>query len=107
WNPAAFTPTSVDEPQAIVLPTGSVFVFGSFGINQGIAPVQVYDPVADKWSIVARSQAGRLRNTTTLLANGKVLVVGGQSTQSFSTFLASAEIYDPATDKWSPTADMP
>jgi hypothetical protein len=40
--------------------------------------------------------------TATLLPNGKVLVVGGNSFFR-SIYPTSAEIFDPATGKWSPT----
>jgi hypothetical protein len=46
---------------------------------------------------------GRFDFTTTLLANGRVLVVGGQG---ISTTLASAELYDPATGTFSLTGSM-
>ncbi len=39
-----------------------------------------------------------------LLLNGKVLVAGGAGTDEQG--LASAEIYDPATNKWTPTGSM-
>ena len=41
--------------------------------------------------------------TAALLANGKVLVTGGGSG---NTFLSSAELYDPATGRWTLTADL-
>jgi N-acetylneuraminic acid mutarotase len=49
----------------------------------------------------------RTGHTATLLPNGQVLVVGGQGQESYSSPpLASAEIYNPATDKWSPATSM-
>jgi hypothetical protein len=43
---------------------------------------------------------GRQSHTATLLASGKVLVVGG------CCGIASAELYDPATGTWSPTGSL-
>jgi N-acetylneuraminic acid mutarotase len=40
--------------------------------------------------------------TATLLGNGRVLVAGGGTPSA----LASAELYDPASGRWSPTGSM-
>ena len=45
----------------------------------------------------------RSYHTSTLLSNGKVLVVGGSK---FSDVLSSAELYDPITGSWSITGSM-
>src|SRR5260370_42508657 len=46
----------------------------------------------------------RYFHTATLLPNGKVLVAGGYN--STSGYLASAELYDPATGTWSATGSL-
>ena len=45
----------------------------------------------------------RIMHTATLLPSGQVLVAGGDN-QIGSP--ASAELYDPATDSWSPAGSM-
>ena len=47
---------------------------------------------------------GRFDHTATLLADGRVLVAGGRSSNDEQ--LASAELFDPETGTWSPAADM-
>ena len=58
----------------------------------------------DEGSGVAPLTQGRWGHTATLLEDGRVLIVGGQSTPSQK--LASAEIFDPATETWSAAASM-
>ena len=60
------------------------------------------------------TQAVLYNHTATLLEDGRVLVTGGQTAGSGTwppprpppTGVVSAEIYDPSTDRWSPTAPM-
>ncbi|WP_395849265.1 kelch repeat-containing protein [Cystobacter fuscus] len=57
------------------------------------------DPlVTPSWEQVASLLQGRARHTTTVLPDGKVLVVGGDFD---GTALESAEVYDPTTGSWS------
>ena len=44
-----------------------------------------------------------LRHTATLLANGKVLVAGGDGS---SGYLASAELYDPVANTWTAAGSL-
>ena len=46
----------------------------------------------------------RIDHTATLLANGEVLVAGGDNNKT--GYLSSAEVYNPATGKWTLTGDM-
>jgi N-acetylneuraminic acid mutarotase len=46
----------------------------------------------------------RYQHTATFLANGKVLVAGGQG--DYPALFATAELYDPAAGTWTPTGSM-
>lgn len=59
--------------------------------------IELYDPRTDSWRDGASLQNGRLHHTATLLADGRVLVVGGESDAGS---MASAELYDPVTETW-------
>lgn len=63
-------------------------------------PVYV-DPL---WSTAASMSTARVDFTATLLSTGKVLAAGGAD--SAGNGLASAELYDPATNTWSTTGSM-
>ncbi len=52
--------------------------------------------LAGNWTPTGSLTTARKNHTATLLPNGKVLVVGGYN----GSYLASAELYDPATGTW-------
>src|SRR3954452_4042891 len=56
------------------------------------------------WSSADKLAAASYLHTATTLPNGKVLVAGGFDGKG--DFLASAELYDPATGRWSAAGDM-
>jgi len=55
------------------------------------------------WSATGGMTTSRYHHTATLLPNGKVLVAGGQNG---SSYLSSAELYDPSNGTWSATGGM-
>jgi N-acetylneuraminic acid mutarotase len=57
------------------------------------------------WVLTGNLNTARFGHTATLLANGKVLVVGGSGTVR-PYVLDSAELYDPATGAWSVTGHL-
>ena len=92
-----------------LLPNGKVLVAGGitnttppdFGVTNS---AELFDPVTGTWSVTGSLNIGRFWYTATLLANGKVLVVGGAGGET--GVLSSAELYDPATGTWSVTGSL-
>src|SRR5262249_28671986 len=95
---------------ATLLSNGQVLVSGglsSIAPVSALASAEVYDPSSGSWFLTGSMSVGRDRYTATLLPNGKVLVVGGESnTGSFFHEVASAELYDPSAGGWTPTSSM-
>jgi hypothetical protein len=73
-----------------------------------LSSAELYHPDAGGWTPVDRLGTARLFHTATLLASGRVLVVGGRKDTDAGTTLAlaSAELYDPATRTWTPTGSL-
>jgi N-acetylneuraminic acid mutarotase len=71
---------------------------------EGLTYPLVIDPPL-QWSTATNMNGVRTTHTTTLLPNGKVLVVGGYNTAGAGTYLNTAEIYDPIANSWANTAN--
>ncbi len=98
------------DQAATLLPDGRVLLVGGSVYDLGskaIATAELYDPKTGKFSLTGSMRTARDGPTATLLPDGRVLVAGGSvPTQHGSTPLASAELYDPATGKFTLTGSM-
>ncbi len=75
---------------------GRVLVTGGLGLDTA----ELWDPATRRWRLAAGRMAhDRSRHTATRLADGRVLVVGGSSDRVNYVF---AEIFDPATETFTP-----
>ncbi len=86
-----------------VLPSGRVLAIGGTTNTTGSVEskaVDIYDPATNTWTTAAPMTFARVRHTATLLPSGKVLVVGGATTEAGASRIP--ELYDPATNSWVP-----
>lgn len=100
--------------RAAELPDGRVLLTGGArAIWQITNTVDVFDPSDNSIAPAATMSVRRWSHTATTLPDGRVLVAGGRTGLSstptspfFGVVLDTAELYDPATDLWSPTGSM-
>jgi hypothetical protein len=113
WSSTGNLNTARIGHKATLLPNGKVLVVGGL-VHCGedfcsfTNSAELYDPATGTWSYTNSLHTERSGHTATLLQNGKVLAAGGFSNcanwRSGCSILNSAELYDPATGKWSITA---
>jgi hypothetical protein len=70
-----------------------------------LATAALYDPVGGGWRATGSMHVGRADAAAALLADGRVLVIGGDK-DGFRRAIAPAELYDPASGTWAATASM-
>jgi hypothetical protein len=63
----------------------------------------VLDP---RWLSTGNMTSARQDFTATTMSNGKILAVGGRSSSTSTTGLATAEIFDPTTSTWATTTSL-
>lgn len=113
-NAGAFTPAgSMGKARAFhsatLLLGGRVLVAGGYaGTTSGaISEAELYDPKTGTFLATGSMTTQRSGHSATLLSDGQVLVVGGgQGANSGADYLASAELYNPATGTFSRTGSM-
>ncbi|MFI5689647.1 DUF6603 domain-containing protein [Streptomyces sp. NPDC051636] len=117
WSPAKPMADARSGHRAAVLPGGRVLVVGGAlatgGHPASLAFCELYDPAAGTWSAAGSLTTPRRGHQATVLADGSVLVTGGEATgipadgRFTLSPLASAERYDPGTNTWGRLPDMP
>lgn len=97
-----------------LLASGNVLVAGGESGKGGSAKncpslrtAELFNPHTGKWSLTGAMTVPRSEHSATLLADGRVLVTGGYTDGGDGgEVLASAELYNPSTGKWTKTGAM-
>src|ERR1035437_6173747 len=111
-GPAGFTATgSMGHARgwhtATLLTDGRVLIAGGRDDSGVHASAELFDPATGTFSPTGSMTVARHGHTATRLSDGRVLIAGGLSANgTTAVYLASAELYDPATGKFSPTGSM-
>lgn len=88
------------------LADGRVLVVG--GTTGLLAFAEIYDPTVGSWVTTGNLNEARQTTDAVLLRDGRVLVAGGNILSgSDSRSLSSAELFDPATNRWTLIDPLP
>ena len=91
---------------------------GNNGWHGSYSSTKLFDPATGQWTAAGLLNTARKNPVGALLQDGRVLVAGGTYSDGFrdeadffsrplaDRELTSAEIYDPATDRWTPTGSL-
>lgn len=104
WTSVATVPTPRYYATLSRLPDGRQLLAGGMGAGGPTNEADIYDPAANTWGAAAGMLAARSDPSAVVLADGRVLVFGGDA--AGMTTLASAELYDPAANSWTATGSM-
>jgi uncharacterized protein YjbI with pentapeptide repeats len=116
FDPTANTFTATAQPMnsvrqahhADLLPNGKVLISGGLdGNNNALASAEIYDPVAGTFTPTGNMTTARGNHSSALLYTGQILVAGGLTGPGTGLVLtATAELYNPGTGTFTPTANM-
>jgi hypothetical protein len=87
------------------LPNGKVLIIGGDTGSATLNHPELFDPASNTFTASGSSMmTGRVYHTATMLSNGKALIAGGNNGSLVAPYLNTAELYDPATDTFTPTS---
>ncbi|WP_437756214.1 Kelch repeat-containing protein [Sorangium sp. So ce1389] len=104
WEPFKVFGEGLYSPRTpTLLPDGTVLVIDEGSLRSTSRALR-FDPATGVWSRAAPLLLRRMTQTATALADGRVLVVGGDRTIDGGG--ERVEIYDPVADTWTAAAPM-
>ncbi len=107
WTPVGAS--GVVNGSSVMYRPGKILYSGGAALLTGSSPAQANASVIDltaanpAWRATTPMNSARIYHTLTMLADGRVLAVGGGNTSDqmqITTGVLPAEIWDPATEKW-------
>jgi hypothetical protein len=106
----SFQPTgSMHHPRvshtATLLNDGRVLIAGGYA-GEVMSSADIYDPKTGIFTETGNMTIARCKHTAGLLPDGRVLIAGGSDNRGWRGNLASAEIYDPHTGKFTAASSL-
>ncbi len=104
--PRSFFTTTLLSTGKVLAVGGRIHTGPDYFDYHAIAWADLYDPTTKKWTATGTMSISREDHSVVLLANGQLLVMGGTTVDFNGVTVASAELYDPATETWTITGSM-
>lgn len=96
-----------NAPAVVRLADGRILIAGGYDGSDVRSDAEIFDPATGRMTATGSFGTARSGATATLLTDGRVLVVGGGRPDRAPTrALASAEIFDPTTGRFSPAGEL-
>lgn len=105
-TPRSFFTTTLLTTGKVLAVGGRIHTGPDYFDYHAIAWADLYDPTTKKWTATGTMSISREDQSVVLLANGQLLVMGGTTVDFNGVTVASAELYDPATETWTITGTM-
>ncbi len=114
WIRSGLLNTARAATAAAVLRDGRVLVAGGIYMDRtqpdpprALDTTEVWNPKSGNWSRAPRLASARSGAAAVTLADGRVLLVGGSARlEDAPQLVASAELYDPGTGRWSSAGSL-
>ena len=112
WTAKVAMPNGRNHIGAVAI-NGVAYAIGGWHVYStrtgNVADVHTYDPATDTWRAVASLPAGLGSiETSTIVVNGKVVVVGGNTNGGFGgAYQNTVQVYDPVANRWSVAVTLP
>jgi hypothetical protein len=108
WSALPDLPAGRTSAASVGLLDGRTMVIGGYDdqAEKPLASVLALAADGSGWSDLPPLMTARNRPAAALLPDGKVLVAGGQSGAANDTIFNTAELWDPATQKWTALPPM-
>lgn len=90
------------EHVCVALPTGNVLVAGGWHLVNSKSS-EIYNPVANTWTLVGSMSSFHSTAAATMLANGNVMIIGGYDGASN---IGICELYDTTAKAWTTTGAL-
>ncbi|MDQ3142861.1 MAG: DUF1929 domain-containing protein [Bacteroidota bacterium] len=102
------------DHELVVMPDGNVVAIGYKNFNGILGTfVELYDPIANKWTLKSSIAPVRSRAKAVILPDKKILVAGGYKEDPTNhtpvnqwNYMKRADLYNLATDSWKQADDM-